>query len=290
MPRHTVYPIAWLDGAVVAEHVRTDFEDGSKSVMWRRPGLGDGLHGLPIAELPLYGTERLAGLHVGRTVIVTEGEKAAEALWHLGANAVGTVTGAASVPGEDALAVLLAFDVVLWPDYDEPGDRHMTRVAASLIRLGGSARRLHWGGATNKGDDAADFAVRGGDAGLLRLYVDAASPWHVEPQKAAPRPRYDTLDHDSRVQAAKAHLIDVVMSHLGPPVSQQNRAMWWRCPFHDERTASFKVDLKEPFFVCFGCGERGDVFTFLRRMAGADFKAALRELAPVKPLGGVMPL
>jgi DNA primase len=52
-----------------------------------------------------------------------------------------------------------------------------------------------------------------------------------------------------------------------------------RCPFHDERTASFSVDVDKKLFFCFGCGEKGDVFDFVEKTQGLDFVQALEYLA-----------
>lgn len=288
-----MFPIAGLDGRLIAEHVRTDFDDGSKSVAWRRPGCSpeDGLAGLTTAELPLYGSDRLAALEAGRTVIVTEGEKAAEALWGLGVQAVGTVTGASATPGEHALAVLLPFDVVLWPDHDPEGRGHMARVAARLIRLGGACRLLHWREATQKGDDAADFAERGGSLSDTLALIAAAKrieAVYVDAPRPTPIRRLPSYgDADDRKDRARESLVDVVSHRLGPPSHRQGRSLFWRCPFHEERTASFKVDLHEPFFRCFGCGVRGDVFTFISQIDGRSFKETLAELAP-RPYTGIL--
>ena len=51
------------------------------------------------------------------------------------------------------------------------------------------------------------------------------------------------------------------------------------CPFHHEKTPSFSVNPKGGFFHCFGCGESGDVITFLMKIENLDFKDAVRELA-----------
>jgi len=51
------------------------------------------------------------------------------------------------------------------------------------------------------------------------------------------------------------------------------------CPFHEEKTPSFTVHPGQQFFHCFGCGESGDVFTFMMKYHNLDFPAALKELA-----------
>jgi len=54
----------------------------------------------------------------------------------------------------------------------------------------------------------------------------------------------------------------------------------WRglCPFHDEKTPSFYVNDEKGVFNCFGCGEHGDVFDFVMKKLGVDFKGALAHL------------
>ena len=51
------------------------------------------------------------------------------------------------------------------------------------------------------------------------------------------------------------------------------------CPFHDERSPSFHVRPQVGFYHCFGCGEGGDVFTFLQRMDHVSFQEAVERLA-----------
>lgn len=52
-----------------------------------------------------------------------------------------------------------------------------------------------------------------------------------------------------------------------------------RCPFHGEKTPSFNVHPVRQFYHCFGCGESGDVFTFMMKYHNMDFPAALKALA-----------
>ena len=51
------------------------------------------------------------------------------------------------------------------------------------------------------------------------------------------------------------------------------------CPFHDERSPSFHVRPQVGFYHCFGCGEGGDVFTFLQKMDHVTFQEAVERLA-----------
>jgi DNA primase len=51
------------------------------------------------------------------------------------------------------------------------------------------------------------------------------------------------------------------------------------CPFHTERTPSFGVNAAQQFFKCFGCGEGGDVFSFIQKIEGVTFFEALKLLA-----------
>ncbi len=51
------------------------------------------------------------------------------------------------------------------------------------------------------------------------------------------------------------------------------------CPFHDERNPSFHVRPQVGFYHCFGCGEGGDVYTFLQRMDQVTFAEAGERMA-----------
>jgi DNA primase len=52
-----------------------------------------------------------------------------------------------------------------------------------------------------------------------------------------------------------------------------------RCPFHNEKTPSFFVSGTRGSYYCFGCGAKGDIFSFVQAYEGLDFKGALKLLA-----------
>ncbi len=51
------------------------------------------------------------------------------------------------------------------------------------------------------------------------------------------------------------------------------------CPFHQEKTPSFMVDSGRQIFHCFGCGEGGNIFTFIMKMEKVKFPEAVKILA-----------
>lgn len=72
-------------------------------------------------------------------------------------------------------------------------------------------------------------------------------------------------------------ITDVLSSYLTLiPAGKQFKA---KCPFHNERTASFSISPDRGVYYCFGCGAKGDIFTFVQQFEGTDFNGALKILA-----------
>jgi len=149
----TSWTIKNAAGDEVAEHVRIE-ESGGKRFVWRRHGKS-GLQGLSVADVPLYRTEYLI-LHVKGAVFICEGEKATDAAVKLGLTALGTVCGASACPSPAVLEPLRGAPVILWPDADQPGLEHMTRLAAALRPIAASVRWVVIPNARPKAD-AADY-------------------------------------------------------------------------------------------------------------------------------------
>jgi len=62
-------------------------------------------------------------------------------------------------------------------------------------------------------------------------------------------------------------------------LKKKGRLFWGLCPFHGEKTPSFKVDPTTQLWHCFGCGEGGDAFGFAMRREHLEFPEAVRLLA-----------
>ena len=60
---------------------------------------------------------------------------------------------------------------------------------------------------------------------------------------------------------------------------RKGRVMWGCCPFHQEKSPSFKVENERRTYKCFGCGAGGDAFKWLMETEGLSFPEAVERLA-----------
>jgi len=84
---------------------------------------------------------------------------------------------------------------------------------------------------------------------------------------------------NSPVQKIKERLSieEVVSSYI--KLEKAGANLKAKCPFHNEKTPSFFVSPDRASYYCFGCGAKGDIFTFVEEFEGLDFKGALKLLA-----------
>jgi DNA primase len=87
------------------------------------------------------------------------------------------------------------------------------------------------------------------------------------------------LDNSDAVQRVKdaAQIVDVIGECVA--LKRAGANMKGLCPFHAEKTPSFMVNPERQTFHCFGCGEGGDVLSFVTKYYNLTFPEALKELA-----------
>ena len=84
----------------------------------------------------------------------------------------------------------------------------------------------------------------------------------------------DAAIHDIRDKAGLVEVVGDVVT-----LRQRGNSHVGLCPFHAEKTPSFTVSADRGFFHCFGCGEHGDIFTFVMKTEGMPFPDAVRRVA-----------
>ena len=75
----------------------------------------------------------------------------------------------------------------------------------------------------------------------------------------------------------KTDIVSIIGEHVA--LKKAGRNFRGLCPFHSEKTPSFMVSPELQIFKCFGCGESGDVISFLEKHEGMEFYETLKFLA-----------
>lgn len=90
--------------------------------------------------------------------------------------------------------------------------------------------------------------------------------------------REDLIQAFSRLkeEARAGYPIDQALTQLtSVKLRPTGRTQEGLCPFHMEKTPSFKVDAQRGNYKCWGCGEAGDVFTLIQVTQGLDFQSSI---------------
>ena len=72
-------------------------------------------------------------------------------------------------------------------------------------------------------------------------------------------------------------IVDLVSEHI--PLQRKGRIYIGRCPWHDDKRPSLQVNPDRQTYRCWVCDIGGDIFSFVQRIEGVDFKEALELLA-----------
>jgi DNA primase len=84
-------------------------------------------------------------------------------------------------------------------------------------------------------------------------------------------------EHKIEEVLERVDLVALVSRHV--ELKKSGRSFKGRCPFHEEKSASFYVTPELKRFKCFGCQAGGDAIAFLQRYLGKSFVDAVRDLA-----------
>jgi DNA primase len=105
-----------------------------------------------------------------------------------------------------------------------------------------------------------------------------AAPQFLRPRGnlAGFRPRSAPALEPIEALKGRVDLVELVGRYVS--LTKRSGEHWGCCPFHGERTASFKVNEQHQRFNCFGCGANGDALEFVGRIEGLDKVAAIRRL------------
>lgn len=72
-------------------------------------------------------------------------------------------------------------------------------------------------------------------------------------------------------------IVDVISGYVA--LKKKGSDYFGLCPFHNEKSASFSVSRDKQMYYCFGCGNGGNVFTFLMEYNNDSFVEAVEQLA-----------
>ncbi|MEN6325727.1 MAG: DNA primase [Syntrophomonas sp.] len=76
---------------------------------------------------------------------------------------------------------------------------------------------------------------------------------------------------------SRLDIVDIVSETV--KLNRKGNRYWGLCPFHEEKTGSFSVTPDKNMFYCFGCHAGGDMFSFVMKRDGTDFKETVEMLA-----------
>ena len=85
-------------------------------------------------------------------------------------------------------------------------------------------------------------------------------------------------DEDIALVRERAKIDDVVREYVTLK-SAGGGSLKGLCPFHDERSPSFHVTPSRGMWYCFGCGEGGDVLSFVQKIDHLTFSEVVEKLA-----------
>ena len=210
------------NGTALFRKVRT----ASKKFFQQHPdGHGNWISGIKNIRRVLYKyPELIEAIATGRTVLIVEGEKDVDRLRQLGIPATCNPEGA-SEPGQklkwraDYSEALRGADIILLPDNDEPGWKHVQNVGAALAGIATRTRVLVLSNLPPKGD-VSDWLDAGGTREQFDALVEQAVDW--QPPSADENSEANEDDR-AKAKAREDELLDALAKAKGLDYVRQRK-------------------------------------------------------------------
>ena len=90
---------------------------------------------------------------------------------------------------------------------------------------------------------------------------------------------------EAKELARRASIRELIGEHVA--LKRRGKDFWGCCPFHQEKSPSFKVNEQDGLYYCFGCRASGDVFDWVKHIMGYDFTRAREYLEQRLALGPI---
>lgn len=214
-------------------------------------------------------------LKLSDRIIICEGELDCLILQNYGFYAV-TSTGGSQSFQEEWVPLFEGKEIFVCFDYDKAGEEGKIRISKYLPH----AKNVPLPKEVGEHGDITDFFIKlKKTASDFETMLSFAAPLIPEEQRQAPvkakKPR-KSKGSDTDIAVAKAVPLEDIC-----PVMKFDAHGNAICPFHNERTASFRK-FPDNHFHCFGCGAHGDAIDFYMRLNNVGMKDAIRALVDQK--------
>jgi hypothetical protein len=185
-----------------------------------RPGAWiPNVEGVP--TLPYRLPELIEAISYERPIVIVEGEAKADRLWTWGVAATCNAGGAGKWKAEHS-AFLKGADVVLCPDHDDAGWKHVNAVGAALAGIAKSIRVIVLHGLRPKGD-VIDWIEAGGTRAQLDTLIANATEWQAPPPGKDDQPEKND-DDKAKAKAREDELLDALAKTEGLEYARQRKA------------------------------------------------------------------
>lgn len=216
------------------------------------------------AQSALYGAEKLPN---AQQVIVCEGEFDSLILEAYGLVGVCS-TGGAGTFKQDWFDLMVGKELFICFDNDDAGLKGMIRVA----KMRPDIKCVPLPRDVGPHGDITDFFVKLGKTKKdFEILMKVAAPLELPPEDPpAPARRAPSAADADRLTRAKEVPLNLLLNF--------SRDGFAKCPFHNEKTASFHWIKKSNRYHCFGCSENGDSVDLVMKLQNCGMKEAIDHL------------